>query len=151
VNSVPIRPRSARTCPGIALLGREVVGCLGRVVRDRLGRRLWGGFARAVPVEGDSEVSADAGLGEHGSRLGIKAKAELDCYRGIRGSDGGRRMYSAGDFLPTLYTERFRTQPYNERVDHPGSWNKIALVAREDDDETILNHALIQSRRRNRT
>jgi hypothetical protein len=69
----------------------------------------------------------------------------------IRGSDGGRRMYSAGDVLPTLYTERFRTQPYNERVDHPGSWNKIALVAREDDDQTILNHALIQSRRRNRT
>ena len=69
----------------------------------------------------------------------------------IRGSDGGRRMYSAGDVLPTLYTERFRTQPYNERVDHPGSWNKIALISREDDDQTILNHALIQSRRRNRT
>lgn len=69
----------------------------------------------------------------------------------IRGSDGGRRMYGAGDALPTLYTERFRTQPYNERVGYPGAWNKIALVAREDDDQTILNHALIQSRRRHRT
>jgi hypothetical protein len=68
----------------------------------------------------------------------------------IRGSDGGRRMYSAGDALPTLYTERFRTQVYNERVEHPGAWNKIAVVAREDDDEAILNHALIQRRRRNR-
>ena len=68
----------------------------------------------------------------------------------IRGSDGGRRMYGPGDTLPALYTERFRTQTYNERVDHPGAWNKLAVVAREDDDEAILNHALIQSRRRHR-
>ncbi len=66
----------------------------------------------------------------------------------IRGSDGGRRMYGAGDALPALYTERFRTQIYSERVDHPGAWNKVAVVARENDDQAILNHALIQSRRR---
>ena len=58
---------------------------------------------------------------------------------------------AAGDALPPLYTERFRTQTYSERVDHPGAWNKIAVVAREDDDQAILNHALIQSRRRQRT
>jgi hypothetical protein len=69
----------------------------------------------------------------------------------IRGSDGGRRMYGVGDALPTVYAERFRTQIYNERVVHPGAWNKIVVVAREDDDEAILNHALIQSRRRYRT
>ena len=69
----------------------------------------------------------------------------------IRGSDGGRRMYGAGDALPAVYTERFRTQIYNERVVHPGAWNKMVVIAREDDDETILNHALIQSRRRQRT
>jgi hypothetical protein len=69
----------------------------------------------------------------------------------IRGSDGGRRMYGVGDALPAVYTERFRTQIYNERVVHPGVWNKIVVVAREDDDEAILNHALIQSRRRHRT
>jgi hypothetical protein len=69
----------------------------------------------------------------------------------IRGSDGGRRMYGAGDALPALYAEGFRTQTYNERVDHPGAWNKIAVVAREDDVRSILNHALIQSRRRHRT
>jgi hypothetical protein len=68
----------------------------------------------------------------------------------IRGSDGGRRMYGPGDTLPALYTERFRTQTYNERVDHPGAWSKLAVVAREDDDKAILNHALIQSRRRQR-
>jgi hypothetical protein len=66
----------------------------------------------------------------------------------IRGSDGGRRMYGAGDALPRVYKERFRTQMYSQRVVYPGVWNKVALVAREDDDETMLNHALIQSRRR---
>lgn len=68
----------------------------------------------------------------------------------IRGSDGGRRMYAAGEALPRLYLDRFRTQTYNDRVHHPGAWNKLAVVAREDDDQTILNHALIQSRRRHR-
>ena len=66
----------------------------------------------------------------------------------IRGSDGGRRMYGVGDALPVVYEERFRTQLYSERVVHPGVWNKLVVVAREDDDETMLNHALIQGRRR---
>jgi hypothetical protein len=69
----------------------------------------------------------------------------------IRGSDGGRRMYGPGEPLPAAYAERFRTQLYNERVDYPGVWNKVVVVAREDDDEAILNHALIQSRRRYRS
>ncbi len=69
----------------------------------------------------------------------------------VRGSDGGRRMYGVGDPLPAVYADRFRTQMYNERVVQPGAWNKIVVVAREDDDEAILNHALIQSRRRQRT
>ncbi len=66
----------------------------------------------------------------------------------IRGSDGGRRMYGAGDALPRIYEERFRTQLYSERVVYPGVWNKLVVVAREDDHETMLNHALIQGRRR---
>jgi hypothetical protein len=69
----------------------------------------------------------------------------------IRGSDGGRRMYGIGDTLPAVYAERFRTQAYSERVVHPGVWNKLVVVAREDDDAAMLNHALIQSRRRYRT
>jgi hypothetical protein len=68
----------------------------------------------------------------------------------IRGSDGGRRMYGPGDALPGVYKERFRTQLYSERVVYPGVWNKLVVVVREDDDETILNHALIQGRRRYR-
>jgi hypothetical protein len=66
----------------------------------------------------------------------------------IRGSDGGRRMYGAGDPLPGIYEERFRTQMYGERVDYPGVWNKVVVVAHEDDFDSMLNHALIQSRRR---
>jgi hypothetical protein len=69
----------------------------------------------------------------------------------IRGSDGGRRMYGAGDTLPRVYKERFRTQLYSERVVYPGVWNKVVVVAREDNDETMLNHALIQGRRRSPT
>jgi hypothetical protein len=69
----------------------------------------------------------------------------------IRGSDGGRRMYGAGDALPRVYKERFRTQMYSERVVYRGVWNKVVGVAREDDDETMLNHALIQGRRRRPT
>jgi hypothetical protein len=69
----------------------------------------------------------------------------------VRGSDGGRRMYGVGDTLPAVYAERFRTQIYNERVVYPGVWNKVVVVAREDDDAAMLNHALIQSRRRYRT
>ena len=68
----------------------------------------------------------------------------------IRGSDGGRRMYDAGENLPAIYAQRFRTQLYSERILHPGVYNKIVVVAREDDDDAILNHALIQSRRRPR-
>ena len=65
----------------------------------------------------------------------------------IRGSDGARRMYGPGDALPELY-EGLRTQMYDDRIDYPGVWHKVVVVAREDDDATVLNHALIQGRRR---
>jgi hypothetical protein len=68
----------------------------------------------------------------------------------IRGSDGGRRMYSAGEALPRVYEERFRTQMYSDRIVFPGVWNKAVVVAGEDDETAMLNHALIQGRRRYR-
>jgi hypothetical protein len=37
---------------------------------------------------------------------------------------------------------------YSDRVVHPGVWNKVVVVAHENDDAAMLNHALIQSRRR---
>jgi hypothetical protein len=66
----------------------------------------------------------------------------------VRGSDGGRRMYGAGDALPRVYEERFRTELYSDRVVYPGVWNKVVVVAGEDDHATMLDHALIQGRRR---
>src|SRR5512133_2203389 len=66
----------------------------------------------------------------------------------IRGSDGGRRMYGPGDALPEIYEEHFRTEMYDNRVDYPGVWKRVVAVAREDDHATMLNHALIQGRRR---
>jgi hypothetical protein len=69
----------------------------------------------------------------------------------IRGSDGGRRMYGPGDALPEIYEDRFRTQMYDDRVDHAGVWHKVVVVAHEDDHATMLNHALIQGRRRGST
>jgi hypothetical protein len=57
-------------------------------------------------------------------------------------------MYGAGDPLPGIYEKRFRTQMYGERVDYPGVWNKVVVVAHEGDSDSMLNHALIQSRRR---
>jgi hypothetical protein len=68
----------------------------------------------------------------------------------IRGSDGGRRMYGAADVLPAVYAERFTTEIYNDRIVYPGAWNRVAVVTHEDDAEAMLNHALIQSRRRDR-
>src|SRR5215211_7686129 len=56
----------------------------------------------------------------------------------IRGSDGGRRMYGPGDALPELYEAHFRTQMYDDRVDHAGVWHKVVVVAREDDHATML-------------
>jgi len=66
----------------------------------------------------------------------------------IRGSDGGRRMYGPGDALPEVYEGHFRTQMYDDRVEYPGVWHKVVAVAGEDDHATMLNHALIQGRRR---
>jgi len=65
----------------------------------------------------------------------------------IRGRDGGSKMYGPADDLPPAYAG-FRTVTYRDRVQAKGSWNKLAVVAGETDTDTILNHALIQARRR---
>jgi hypothetical protein len=66
----------------------------------------------------------------------------------IRGSDGGKKMYSPGDTLPDVYRDNFRIERYCDRVVYPRSWNKLAVIAHEDDVATMLNHALLQARRR---
>jgi hypothetical protein len=65
----------------------------------------------------------------------------------IRGSDGGRKMYGPAEKLPPPYAD-FRIATYRDRVQAKGSWNKLAVMTAETDTDTILNHALIQARRR---
>lgn len=65
----------------------------------------------------------------------------------IRGRDGGSKMFGPADDLPSVYVG-FRIVTYRDRVRAKGSWNKRAVVASETDTDTILNHALIQARRR---
>jgi len=66
----------------------------------------------------------------------------------IRGRDGGKMMYGPRDTLPDVYVKNFRTELYADRVVRPGAWRKLAVIAHEDDHVTILNHALLQARRR---
>ena len=68
----------------------------------------------------------------------------------IRGKDGARskKMYGLGDSLPNVYTECFRTVTYSDHIRFSGAWSKMAVLAKEDDHATMLNHALVQARRR---
>jgi hypothetical protein len=65
----------------------------------------------------------------------------------IRGKGGRRKMYDPTDDLSVEY-EPFRIETYRDRIDVPGSWNKLAVVAPEDDVATMLNHGLIQAQSR---
>lgn len=68
----------------------------------------------------------------------------------IRGRDGARskKMYGLGDSLPQVYVEHFKTVVYSDYIRARGAWSKMAVLIREDDTDTMLNHALVQARRR---
>ena len=68
----------------------------------------------------------------------------------IRGSGGerGKKMYGPDDPLPASYVEGFHIEVCRDRIVYPGSYNKMAVIAHEDDSDTMLNHALLQARRR---
>ena len=66
----------------------------------------------------------------------------------IRGSDGGRRMYGPGDALPETYEGASGLRCTAIESTTPGVWHKAVVIAREDDHATMLNHALLQGRRR---
>ena len=57
-------------------------------------------------------------------------------------------MFGASDPLPRVYADSFRTALYNDRIRVRGTWAKVGVVAREDEPEVMLNHALTQARRR---
>jgi hypothetical protein len=93
-------------------------------------------------------------LSQHAPQLPVAEFLAADDYAEtgelvavIRGSDGGRRMYGPTEHLPPAYSQ-FRIASYRERIQAKGSWNKLAVVAAETDIDAILNHALIQARRR---
>jgi hypothetical protein len=64
------------------------------------------------------------------------------------GGAGSRKMFGPGDTLPSPYPEAFRIELYRDRIEAPGSWSKLAVVVGKEDRESILNHALLQARRR---
>jgi hypothetical protein len=68
----------------------------------------------------------------------------------IRGFGGGasRRMYGPSDPLPPPYPDAFRIESYRDRIHSKGAWNKLCVVTAEEDRGTMLNHALLQARRR---
>jgi hypothetical protein len=66
----------------------------------------------------------------------------------IRGLGGGRKLFGPNDPLPLPYPESFRIESYRDRIDAPRAWNKLCVVTAEDDREAMLNHALLQARRR---
>jgi hypothetical protein len=71
----------------------------------------------------------------------------VSVIRGFGGA-GSRKMFGPHDSLPPPYPEAFRIESYRDRIHAPGAWNKLCLVVAEDDRETMLNHALLQARRR---
>jgi hypothetical protein len=66
----------------------------------------------------------------------------------IRGSDGGKKMYGPGDPLPSVYAHNFTTVLFRDQVNAPRAWSKMAVLVHEGDTDAILNHALLQARRR---
>ncbi len=61
----------------------------------------------------------------------------------IKGKEGSARQFDDPAELPEVYLP-WRTEPYNERVDYLGAFTKQALVCREDDHPSMLNHAFAQ-------
>jgi hypothetical protein len=65
-----------------------------------------------------------------------------------RGGAGSRKMFNPSDTLPAPYPEAFQIRTYRDQIEAPNTWNKLAVVVSEDDRESMLNHALLQARRR---
>jgi hypothetical protein len=63
----------------------------------------------------------------------------------IRGTGASKRgMYGPGDMLPSAY-QKLNTGIYRDYIKVERSWNKQAVIAHEDDIDTMLAHSLIQA------
>ncbi len=113
------------------------------------------GWAERTETWGRDRAYVVAFLSETSPQIPLVEFLEADNYAKtgellavIRGSDGGRRMYGPGDALPQVYEQHFRTELYCDRISAKGVWNKMVVIAHKGDARTILNHALVQARRR---
>jgi hypothetical protein len=91
----------------------------------------------------------------NGSKQPICEFLETDDYEAtgdlvaiIRGSGGprGQRMFDPGAALPRQY-DGMRIETYRDRIagtDQLRGWNKLAVVAHEEDSASMLRHAAIQ-------
>lgn len=94
-----------------------------------------------------SSTQADRGFSHQripsAATLGVCAADDFDStgelVSVIRGRGGTGQMYGPGDALPAVYSDRFTTPLYSERVKHPGVWNKQVVVAHEGDFATMLS------------
>lgn len=65
----------------------------------------------------------------------------------IKGKENSPKMYDPSDELPAAYND-LRIETYRDRIDYPGSYNKLGVVAHEDDATSMLAHTLIQAQSR---
>jgi hypothetical protein len=61
---------------------------------------------------------------------------------------GGRSMYAPGDELPAAY-EDLTVDVFRHRIAGPQAYDRLAVIAKNADRQTMLNHAAIQSTLRN--
>ena len=63
----------------------------------------------------------------------------------IRGTGASKRgMYDPSTPLPGIYG-KLRTGIYRDFITVPRSWDRKAVIATEDDIDTMLNHSLVQA------
>lgn len=75
----------------------------------------------------------------------IEADQPTDLVAVIKGKGhGGRSMYAPGDELPAGY-DGLNVDVFRDRVTGPQAYNRLAVVAKNGDRQTMLNHAAIQS------
>jgi hypothetical protein len=89
-------------------------------------------------------------IGSGGGKRPVSEFLEVDDYAEtgdmiaiIKGKGGGAKLYDPVDELPALYSD-YRIETYRDRIDYPRSYEKLGIVAHEDDHKTMLDHTLIQ-------
>ena len=110
---------------------------------------------RCARTDGDATANASSPSGAVDLRSNrwsslsqqTTTRRRASCIRACIVGDGGRRMYTRATRFPRSTGKRCELR-CTASASSIGRLNKVVVVAREDDDTTILNHALIQGRRR---